>query len=209
MAKKLIFLLVLCLTSVSQAVIVTIESDVCEPYANFSYPLPDITLWRIDYYNLGVPSQWQKMLNGEGLYDDIYVAPSTVLAKPLGNNVIGNPIFQPAGIGEYWCENPYLLVEVDGLFEQIRVCTALKPGWTGGTFVVDCYAPDGTVVAHNFTNVGKALTTTLSEYEARYALIRSGVMFSVDNIRIDYEPIPESATIIILGLGILLCARKR
>jgi len=197
--------------SAANGIIVTIEADDFTPVDIFGPGPPDpqwysmhepaegIKLWRCDYR-----TPFENALSSR--YADIFAIASTNLDKPLGDNVIGNPI-PPVADGpvedwwwDYWSDGPYLLLEVDGLLKDITVHSVTRPGWLVKTFVIDLYAPDGELVGHNFTK-GSALTSHLGDYEAKYAMLWTVGARSFDDITVNY--IPEPAMILILGLGFL------
>ena len=108
---------------------------------------------------------------------------------------------------DYWSDGPYLYITINGLAKSITIGTANKPNWIRKNVIVDCWDIDGNRVAHNFTNIGRSrFTTNVGEYTISSVVIWTVGMMSVDNIEIDH--IPEPATLLLLGLGMVLLGRK-
>ena len=170
-------------------------ADSFTDYENMHQPAPEVLLWKSTYHH-----RWDK------LYDKIFAVPST--DGLLGQRSIG--WFGWVGSGsntyqEWWDEEPSLYIEIDGLARSITLSTSNRPNWIRKTVIVDCYDGSGVQVAHNFTNIGRHFTTDTGQYNIASVSIWTSGQMSLDNFRVDM--IPEPATILILGLGLLFVRR--
>lgn len=195
MSKYIATFMALLLTMPVFGTVVGFDADDFSDHENMHTPIPEMTLWRSTY-----------MHRFDKLYSTIFAVPSTDPTKPLGDRVIGWLISPVAGYSDYWFDEPYLYITINGLASSIRIKTANKPNWIRKTVVVDCFDIDGNQVAHNFDNIGGWLTTNVGEYTIKSVCIWTVGMMSIDNIEINH--IPEPSTFLLLGLGVVLLGRK-
>ncbi len=193
MSKYAAIFMVLVLTTQVFGVLVGFDADDFTDYQNIHTPIPEMTLWRLDYRE-----QFDK------IYDKIFAVPST--GNLLGDRSIGWMLSPAEGHHEWWDEEPCLYIEINGIAKSISITTANRPNWIRKNVVVDAWDIDGNQVAHNFTNIGRRFTTNVGEYTISSVAIWTAGQMSIDDIEIDY--IPEPATILLLGLGVLLLRRK-
>jgi hypothetical protein len=140
----------------------------------------DIKLWRADFQsediNYVLANCWP----------DVYAIESTHPDKPLGNNVLANPIAN----NDYWqAHGPFLFLEIHGFAKKVTVSSVSKPGVINKVLVAKLYDANGVQVAYNFDK-GTTLVTDIGEYKAVYGIFYPGLARAIDHLAIDYQPIP-------------------
>ena len=195
--KYTIVFITLFLTVRAFGVTVGFDADDFSDYENIHTPVPEMTLWRSTY-----------QYKFDKLYSNVFAAPSSDPAKPLGERVIGNSSpLSPQGLEDYWGYEPCLYITINGLAKEIIISTANHPNWIRKTFTVDCFDIDGVQVAHNFKNIGSRLSTDVGEYTISSVVIYTTGIMSIDDIEIDYI-VPEPSTMALLLLGLPVLWRK-
>lgn len=195
MSRYAAILTILLLTTQAFGTLVGFDADDFADYENMHTPVPEMTLWRS-----------YDMQNPDKRYDyKVFAVPST--DNLLGERSIGWLLSPAEGYHEWWDEEPCLYIEINGLAKSISISTANRPNWIRKTVVVECFDIDGNQVAQNFTNIGRNnFITDVGEYTISSVVIYTSGQMSIDEIEIDH--IPEPATLLLLGLGMVLLIRS-
>lgn len=189
-------LLCLALAPVCYGAIATFEADDYTPGESMHHVDPNVKLWRADLQTDDIPHVL------EHCYPDICPIQSTLPGLPLGNNVIANPIGSGEGPVDYWyLDGPYLFLEINGWFKEITVSTAPKPSTLVKTCIIKGYDENFEEVMYAFDNIGRTIHRDKGDYEVMYAFIYVASPASLDNIILDYQPIPNLAAFIDSWLG--------
>jgi len=193
--------LLLCTCTVN-ADLVTIEADNFAAGTNLSHAF--------DYITLSVS-------NG----DDIYSVESTAVGGKLGMHVLGcglDEAWRYGPLGDYDYMGNYLIIEIDGFVETVSAMVAATTDRGINNHVI-MYGFDsdwvragiGGQTVHLFEEA-KSLGMTGSVRPISFVTIGldwNSWAISIDRIRIDFTPIPEPSTLLLLGLGAVMLRKRR
>lgn len=180
------------------ATIITIEADDFTAGTTINYAYQDFALYR-----------WSS--SSESIDPEIPIC--TVLnthpSGDLGNNSISRYDI------EYWEQGSSLFIDVNGWAKSVSITALGKPNWLARTVICKAWDQNDNQVANNFKQIGDSEAVTLntigSQYNMSYIRFDAASPQSWDHIVIDYQPIPEPATVVflVIGLSFSIRARKR
>jgi len=138
----------------------------------------------------------------EGFEGEIVAVDSTHSMNLLGDNVLGY-----SWDIEWWSNNRKLRVIFDGLAKSLSIKILGKEGSQRSATTIKGFNESNELVTEVNRMAHSGVATLLSPgrgpYEIAYYEIYSYYPVAYDDIVIDYQPVPEPATVILLALGAL------
>jgi len=189
--KSAAFLSILILALPAAGVIVNIEAD--------NYPFETPISDSFEFITLRAPAY-------AGFGGEVVAVQSTHTMQLLGEKVLGY-----SWDNEFWGNSVRFRISFDGFAKSLSVKMIGKEGSLKGVTVLDAYNANHELIISVNKKAQPGIVTFRSTeretYDIAYYELYSERAIAFDDITIDYQPVPEPATILLLTL-MMVCLRR-